>query len=96
MIPGLMSKISESTVASTTTITVKSDLVRITGTTAVATIKAPPQQGGFSTVIFVVAVDGFATTTAGNISKAVTLVANQTCVFTYSKKQNTWYPGAIS
>lgn len=97
MIPGLMSRLSESIVASTTTVTIKSDLVTMTGTTAVATIVPPPGQGGQSTVIFIVPVDGsIATTTAGNIAKAVTMVQNQTCVFTYSKQTAKWYPGAIS
>lgn len=96
MIPGLMSRLSEVTVASTTTVVIKGDLVRVTGTTSIATI-TPPGQGGFSTVIFVVPVDGtVATTTAGNIMKAVSMVQNQVCVFVYSKKDSKWYPGAIS
>lgn len=97
MIPGLMSKLSETTVASTTTITAKSDIVYVTGTTSIATIKAPPGQGGFSTVIFIVPTDGtVATVTTGNIPVAVSMAVNRVTVFVYSFKNAKWYPGAIS
>jgi len=98
MIPGLMSRLSEATMAAAATITVKTDLVKLTGNTAVATIKAPPSQGGFSTVIFIVptTASGVATVTTGNIAVAVTMPQNRVTVLTYSKKDNVWYPGAIS
>lgn len=96
MIPGIVSKLSESIVASTTSIVVKSDIITVTGTTAIATISVP-SQGGFSGMILVVPVDGsVATTTAGNINKAVTMIQNQVCVFVYSKRTGKWYPGPIS
>ncbi len=97
MIPGLMSKLSESTVASTTTVTFKSDIVYVTGSTSIATIRAPGQ-GGFSTVVFVIATNaaGFATTTAGNIALAVSVTTSKATVFVYSFKNSLWYPGAIS
>jgi len=96
MIPGITTKLSEDTVASTTTITVKADLIRLTGTTAIATIN-PNFGGGFSGVCFFVPVDGtIATTTAGNINKVLSMVINQVTVMVYSKKDQKWYPGAIS
>jgi len=96
MIPGIMTRLSESTVASTTTITVKTDLAEITGSTAIATIKAPGQ-GGFSSVIFLVPTDGtVATVTTGNIPVAVTMAQNRVTVFVYSFRTGKWYPGAIS
>lgn len=96
MFPGLTTKLSESTVASTTSITVTTDLVRVTGTTSIATIK-PNFGGGFSGVAFLVPVDGtVATLTTGNIMKAVSMPQNQVCVLVYSKKDSKWYPGAIS
>lgn len=96
MIPGLTTRISESNLVAATTITPKSDLVFVSGTTAIATI-IPPFEG-FSGVLFVVATDaaGVATLTTGNISLAVALTVNQVCAFVYSKKNATWYPGAIS
>jgi hypothetical protein len=97
VIPGLQSKLSESQLTTATTIVVLSDIVFIAGTTAVATI-VPPQQGGFSTVIFVVATDaaGFSTVTTGNIALAVALTTNKVTAFIFSKKNAKWYPGAIS
>jgi hypothetical protein len=95
MIPGLMTKLSESTVASTTTIEVTSDLVRLTGSTAIATIKSHlKDQAG---IIGIVCIDGtIATTTAGNIALVVTMPQSKVCWFAYSKKDGLWYPGAIS
>ncbi len=96
MIPGLTTKISEVAVASATTIDQKADLLRVTGTTAIATIR-PNLGGGFSGVCFIVPVDGsVATTTAGNIAKVLTMVINQVTVLVYSKATGKWYPGAIS
>lgn len=95
MIPGLTTKLSEAAVASTTTITVKTDLVRVTGSTNIATIVAPGE--GFSQICILVPVDGnVATVTTGNIAKAVTMPQNQTCTFVFSKKTALWYPGPIS
>lgn len=96
MIPGIQSRLSESVVASTTTIKAKTDIIRLTGTTTIATITAP-SQGGFGTVLFVVTVDGaVATVTTGNISRAVTMTTNAVTVFVYSFGTAKWYPGAIS
>lgn len=97
MFPGLMSKLSESTVASTTTITVQSDIVYVTGSTSIATITSPLIGIGGS-VIFVVATNaaGFATTTAGNIALAVSVTTNKATVFVWSSVNSKWYPGAIS
>ena len=96
MIPGLQSRLSESIVASTTTITVKSDIAYVTGSTAIATIR-PPSQGGFSTVIFLIPTASTVTTvTTGNIALALTMALNQVTVFVWSFLNNKWYPGAIS
>lgn len=96
MIPGLTTRLSEGQLVTATTISPKSDVVFISGTTAVATI-IPPFEG-FSGILFIVATDaaGFATTTAGNIQLVVSLTANVATAFIYSKKNAKWYPGAIS
>lgn len=97
MFPGITTKLSEDVVASTTTITVKADLVRITGTTNVATIVVGKYGGGFSGMCILVPTDGTVNTvTTGNISVAVAMPQNRATVMVYSKKNNTWYPGAIS
>jgi hypothetical protein len=96
MIPGLTTRLSESSLVTATTITPKSDLVFVSGTTNVATI-IPPFEG-FSGLLFLVATDaaGFATVTTGNIALAVSLTTNKVTAFVYSKKNAMWYPGAIS
>lgn len=96
MIPGLTTRLSEGQLVTATTISPKSDVVFVSGTTAVATI-IPPFEG-FSGMIFIVATDaaGFATTTAGNIQLVVSLTTNVATAFIYSKKNAKWYPGAIS
>ena len=96
MIPGTTTKLSESTMASSTSIDVMSDLVFLTGSTAVATI-TPHFGGGFSGICVLVATDGtLGLLTTGNIALAVTMAQNKACVLVYSKKNALWYPGAIS
>lgn len=97
MIPGLTTKLSErSSFAAATTIAPRADLNFVSGTTNVSTILPP--FGGFSGCLVLVATDpaGFATVTGGNIALAVSLTTNKATLFVYSKKNNLWYPGAIS
>jgi len=97
MFPGITTKLSEDSVASTTSITCKADLIRITGTTNIATITTGKFGGGFSGVLFLVPVDGTVNTvTTGNIAVAVAMAQNRVTVMVYSKKTGVWYPGAIS
>lgn len=95
MYPGSTTRLSESTLASAATITPKTDLVNLTGSTAIATINPP--FAGFSGVLFLVPKDGtLGLLTTGNISVAVTMAQNRVTVLTYSQKNNVWAPGAIS
>ena len=96
MIPGLTTRISESQLVAATTISPKSDVEFVSGTTAIATINPPYE--GFSGILFLVATDaaGFATTTAGNIALVVSLTTSKATAFIYSKKNDLLYPGAIS
>lgn len=96
MIPGITSKLSEEAITAATAITARTDVLRVTGTTSIATI-SHTFGGGFSGILFIVPLTGnTATTTAGNIAKVVTMVSNQVTVFVYSKAAGVWYPGAIS
>ncbi len=98
MIPGTTTKLSESTVASTTHIDVKSDLVFITGSTAIDEI-TPHFGGGFSGIVILVPTDGtvgLLATTTGNIALAGTMAQNRCCVLVYSKTNGAWYPGAVT
>lgn len=95
MFPGLTTRLSQTTLASAATISPKADLVHLTGSTAVATINPPFE--GFSGMIVLVPTDGtLGLLTTGNIAVAVTMAQNRTTVLTWSKKNSTWYPGAIS
>ena len=96
MIPGTTTKLSQETVATTTSITVKADLVRLTGTTDVATIK-PNFGGGFSGMCILVPVTGdVALLTTGNIAIAVTCALSRATLLVFSRTDSLWYPGAIS
>lgn len=96
MIPGTTTKLSEQTLASAASISPKADLVKVTGTTSIATI-TPAFGGGFSGILVIVPEDGnVATLTTGNIAVAVTMAQNRASVLVYSKENNVWYPGAIS
>jgi uncharacterized membrane protein len=96
MIPGTTTKLSESTVASAATIEAKSDLLRVTGTTSIATIR-PHFGGGFSGILFLVPIDGnVATTTTGNVGVAVTMLQSKVTVLVYSKTDGKWYTHALS
>jgi hypothetical protein len=96
MIPGLTTRLSESSLVAATTIKPKSDLVFVSGTTALATINPPFE--AFSGILFLVATDpaGVATVTTGNIALVVSLTVNKVTAFVYSKINAKWYPGAIS
>lgn len=96
MFPGLNTRLSQTTIASAASVSpLQADLVHITGSTAIATIVPP--FGGFSGIMILVPVDGtLGLLTTGNISVAVTMAQNRATVMVYSKKNNTWYPGAIS
>jgi hypothetical protein len=96
MFPGLTTKISEEVLASAATINPTKDLVRLTGSTAIATIN-PNFGGGFSGILVLVPNDGtLGLLTTGNIAIAVTMPLNRATVLVYSKAANVWYPGAIS
>lgn len=96
MFPGTTTKLSETSVASTTVIDQKADLIRITGNTAIATIN-PNFGGGFSGICILVPVDStVGLLTTGNVAIAVTMPVGRATVLVFSKEEQTWYPGAIS
>jgi hypothetical protein len=96
MIPGITSKLSEGALDAAATINPKTDIVRLTGNTAISTI-TPNFGGGFSGILFVVPLTAsVATNTAGNVQNAVTMPQNQVTVLVYSKAAGKWYAGAIS
>jgi hypothetical protein len=99
MYPGQTTRLSRATVASATSIDVgASDFVRLTGTTAIATItqrnlnKAVQAQ-----ILFILPLDGnVATTTAGNIAVVQTMLQNRITVLIWDPITAKWYPHALA
>ena len=95
MIPGLTSKLSEQNVAAATTITQKTDVMRITDTTTttqVATII--PAGGGFSSLLYLQNKSGasMTLTTAGNIAGtgSITVLNQRMATLVFSKLEGKW------
>jgi hypothetical protein len=90
MIPGTTSKLSESTVASAASISAKSDIVKVTGTTQINTI-LPNFGGGFSGFCILVPVDGSVILgTSGNINVGITAVINRAVWLVFVRSLGKW------
>lgn len=95
MIPGIVSKLSESVVASAATIDPSTEIIRLTGTTNIVNIVPPGT--GLSTILFLIPTGGnVATTAAGNIATAQTMLNNQLTIAVYSRAANKWYLHALA
>lgn len=97
MIPGYgPSKAREEVVASTTSITVKSDLVRLTGTTQVDNIFCPVLMGRDSALVFIYTPDaGVTISAAGNVAVSQALVTNRLYAYMFSSIANKWIPHGV-
>ncbi len=90
MIPGSVSKLSESTVASAATIFAKTDIVNVTGSTQVNTI-IPGLGTAVSQFLVLNPVSGALTLgTTGNIAVGVALVQNRPSILVWSKSAQKW------
>lgn len=90
MIPGTVSKLSESVVASADSIVVKTDMVRITGSTAINTILSPLMGSGV--MVILIPVDGSVVLgTSGNILIGITAVINRAVWLVWNKTAGKWY-----
>lgn len=95
MLPGLTSKCSEANLAAATSIQQRSDIVRITDTTATTQIATIiPAFAGFSGVLFLQNKSGasMTLTTAGNISGtgSITVLNQRMAVLIFSKLEGKW------
>lgn len=90
MIPGSVSKLTESTVASAASVTAKTDVVKLTGTTQVNTIVPGlgTAQGQF--LVLVPADGSVVLGTTGNISVGITAVINRAVFLVYVKSLGKW------
>ena len=91
MIPGLVSKLSESTRPSAATISVNTDIVIVTGTTQVNNI-TPNFGGGFGGLLVLGSSGGpVILGTTGNIFGGTTINNNSAKLLIYSKTTKKWY-----
>ena len=91
MFPGLVSKLSRSVQASATTIDAKSDIVIVTGTTTIQTIK-PYSEGVAGQMVVLIPTDGgVALGTSGNIAVGITMAQNRATPLFYDKVLGKWY-----
>jgi len=90
MIPGVQSKLSESVVASATTINVRTDVVRVTGSTQIETILSPLMGSGM--MVILIPVDGAVTLgTSGNILVGIAMAQNRAVWLVWNKTAAKWY-----
>jgi hypothetical protein len=90
MIPGSVSKLTESQVASATSITAKTDIVKVTGSTAIQTI-LPGLGTAQSQFLILVPVDGAITLgTSGNINVGIAAAINRAVFMVYVRSLSKW------
>lgn len=94
MIPGTTSKLSESTVASASTISAKTDVVLVTGTTAINNI-LPNYGGGFGGFVILIPTNAAGVTlgTTGNILVGLALPQNRAQVLVFVRSLQKWVIG---
>lgn len=97
MFPGSVSKLSESTLASAASISPKTDLVNLTGSTQVNTIVPALFGGRTASILWVIPKDGnLVFGTSGNILVGATVAQNRVCTLVYSESNDKWSIGPIS
>lgn len=90
MIPGTVSKLSETTVASAATISAKADVVKVTGSTQINTIQ-PGLGPGQSQFLVLVPIDGAITLgTSGNINVGIAAAQNRAVFLVFVRSMNKW------
>ena len=85
MIPGSVSKVSETTVASAATITAKADIVHVTGTVPINTIRPGLGVAVSQFLILNPASGGITLGTTGNIAVGIAAVINRPVFMVFSK-----------
>lgn len=80
------------TIASATTIAPATNLLFVSGTTAIVNITPPGTMATNGGQITIIPKGIFTTTTAGNIALASTAVVSKTLTMTYDSVTTKWYP----
>jgi hypothetical protein len=93
MIPGPVGRLTEATLASAATINyVKTDVIRITGTTQIDTIIPPFGGQTWSIRVTLIPVDGaIVLSAAGNVLVGITMAINRSVDLIWSKTSQKWY-----
>jgi hypothetical protein len=89
MIPGSVSKLSEATVASASTITAKADIVHVTGSTIINTI-IPGLGTAVSQFLVLQSAVGISLGTSGNILQGIAIAQNRPVFLVWSKTLQKW------
>lgn len=90
MIPGMTSKLSESTLASAATISPKTDVVLVTGSTAINNI-VPSFGGGFGGFVILIPTAGAVTLgTSGNILVGLAMAQNRAVMLVFVRSLGKW------
>lgn len=93
MIPGPVGRLTEATLASAATINyVKTDVIRITGTTQIDTLLPPFGGRNWNIRVTLIPVDGAVVlSTAGNILVGITMAINRSVDLVWSVTSQKWY-----
>lgn len=90
MIPGTVSKLSETTVPSAASIEANADVVKVTGSTQINTIQ-PGLGPGQSQFLVLVPIDGAITLgTSGNILVGIAAAQNRAVFLVFVRSMNKW------
>ena len=98
MYPGITTRLTRSVVASAATIIAATDVIILTGTTAIDTITPKSMnKSGQDQLAFFIPTDGtVATTTNGNVVAAQTMLQNRVTTMVWDAILGKWYPHALS
>ena len=90
MIPGSVTKMTEATMAAATAITAKTDIVKVTGATAIQTI-IPGLGNAQSQFLVLIPTDGAVVLgAAGNIAVGITAAQNRAVFMVYVRTLGKW------
>jgi hypothetical protein len=97
MIPGYgPSRVREEIVASAATITLKGDVIRLTGTTQVDNMFTPVNVGVGGVLVFIYTPDaGVTISAAGNVAVSQALVTNRLYSYVFSNIAAKWIPQGV-
>ncbi len=90
MIPGTQTRLTKSTVASADTISVRTDIIKVTGSTQINTILSPLM--GTPMMVVLIPVDGAVVLgTTGNILVGITMAVNRAVWLVWDNTVGKWY-----